>query len=110
MTEARAPTELLVSRCRRFQGLWVSSILFFWAIARVTFTHCPVSSGIIDTHKRKENPAMNTTNKRRTMTMLCLATLFVSTGTLASDPSACTPSKWGPDDQIGAANLVTPER
>jgi len=53
---------------------------------------------------------MNTTNKLRTMTMLCLATIFYSTGTLASDPSACTPSKWGPDDQIGAANLVTPER
>ena len=36
--------------------------------------------------------------------ILCLA--FASTGQ-AQD---CTPSKWGADDTIGSANLVTPER
>ena len=24
--------------------------------------------------------------------------------------SECTPSEWGPDDQVGAANRITPER
>jgi kynurenine formamidase len=39
-----------------------------------------------------------------------LITILSASGALAADPSECTPSKWGPDDQIGAANLVTPER
>jgi len=30
--------------------------------------------------------------------------------TAADTAVACTPSKWGADDQIGSANLVTPER
>ena len=32
----------------------------------------------------------------------------VSTRVVAAED--CTPSRWGPDDEIGAANLVTPER
>ncbi|MBX3705305.1 MAG: cyclase family protein [Pseudomonadales bacterium] len=28
----------------------------------------------------------------------------------AATATECTPSKWGPDDEIGSANLVTPER
>lgn len=28
----------------------------------------------------------------------------------AAAAQECTPSKWGPDDEIGSANLVTPER
>ena len=33
--------------------------------------------------------------------------LALSSGALAQE---CEPSKWGPDDEIGAANYVTPER
>ena len=35
---------------------------------------------------------------------------FVAIATHAEAPADCEPSKWGPEDQIGAANLVTPER
>ncbi len=53
---------------------------------------------------------MNTINRLRAMTVGGLITILFATGALADDPSGCVPSKWGPDDQIGAANLVTPER
>lgn len=36
-----------------------------------------------------------------------LAVAFTATASFAQD---CAPSKWGPDDTIGSANLVTPER
>jgi kynurenine formamidase len=53
---------------------------------------------------------MNTFNQLRVMTMGVLMTILSATGALAGDQSGCAPSKWGPDDEIGAANLVTPER
>ncbi len=53
---------------------------------------------------------MNTVNQLRAMTVGGLITILFATGALADDHSGCVPSKWGPDDQIGAANLVTPER
>ena len=33
--------------------------------------------------------------------------IVLSNGALAQE---CEPSRWGPDDEIGAANYVTPER
>jgi hypothetical protein len=53
---------------------------------------------------------MNTVNQLRTMTVGGLITILFATGALAGDDAGCVPSNWGPDDQIGAANLVTPER
>ena len=32
---------------------------------------------------------------------------WVASSVVASD---CVPSEWGPDDQVGAANRITPER
>lgn len=45
----------------------------------------------------------------KTMTNLCgaLAVSLIVSPALAQD---CTPSKWGADDTLGSANLVTPER
>jgi len=40
-------------------------------------------------------------------TALAAAVALAAGGALAAD---CKPSKWGPNDEIGAANLVTPER
>jgi len=44
--------------------------------------------------------------------MLRALTVGALLGVNASAVAAqdCTPSKWGPDDEIGSANLVTPER
>jgi len=53
---------------------------------------------------------MNRSNLLRAMTASGLITILSTTGALASDHAECVPSKWGPDDEIGAANLVTPER
>jgi kynurenine formamidase len=53
---------------------------------------------------------MTKVNTFRALNVLGLITILSATNALASDPSKCTPSKWGPDDEIGAANLVTPER
>lgn len=39
-----------------------------------------------------------------------LAALALALGTSAAYAQDCTPSKWGADDTIGSANLVTPER
>jgi len=39
-----------------------------------------------------------------------LIAILSTTSALADDQSKCIPSKWGPNDEIGAANLVTPER
>jgi len=38
---------------------------------------------------------------------LCVALGMGATSAFAQD---CAPSKWGAEDQIGSANLVTPER
>ena len=53
---------------------------------------------------------MNSVAKLHAMTVGGLITILSATGALAGDQSGCAPSKWGPDDEIGAANLVTPER
>ena len=53
---------------------------------------------------------MNRLNLLRAMTAGGLLTLLSATSAPASDHTDCAPSKWGPDDQIGAANLVTPEQ
>jgi len=53
---------------------------------------------------------MNSVAKLRAMTVGGLITILFAMGALAGDQSECAPSKWGPDDEIGAANLVTPER
>ena len=37
-----------------------------------------------------------------------LAIVLMSWAVLAQTQK-CKPSKWGPDDEIGAANLITPE-
>ncbi len=43
--------------------------------------------------------------------LMCLAATFgLLAGQTADDPAAWTESKWGPDDEIGAANLLTPDR
>lgn len=39
--------------------------------------------------------------------LLAVGALIVAPSSLAAE---CDPSKWGPDDEIGAANYVTPER
>lgn len=39
-----------------------------------------------------------------------LVLLLFSGASLAAAEEKCTSSKWGPDDQLGAANLVNPER
>lgn len=39
--------------------------------------------------------------------LLLVGALIVTPSSLAAE---CKPSKWGPDDEIGAANYVTPER
>ena len=36
--------------------------------------------------------------------------LLAASAAWGAEPADCTTSKWGADDQIGAANLVTPER
>ena len=43
-------------------------------------------------------------------TLVGVFLLLVTAGAFADAPADCTPSKWGAEDQIGAANLVTPER
>ncbi|MEM6940870.1 MAG: cyclase family protein [Pseudomonadota bacterium] len=45
--------------------------------------------------------------KKPIQTGLALALSLCAGAALAQE---CTPSKWGPDDTIGSANLVTPER
>jgi kynurenine formamidase len=45
--------------------------------------------------------------------LLTVGVLMIATTTSparAAEPATCTPSKWGPDDEIGSANLVTPEQ
>jgi kynurenine formamidase len=43
--------------------------------------------------------------------MLLSALLLLAASTVAAAENAdCEPSRWGADDQVGAANLVTPER
>ena len=37
-------------------------------------------------------------------------TSWMVLASFSTSADACTPSKWGPDDQIGAANYVTPEQ
>ncbi len=44
--------------------------------------------------------------QNRLITGLACAVCLSATGALAQD---CTPSKWGADDQLGAANLITPD-
>ena len=47
------------------------------------------------------------------MKLFRFETLFAGTLLLAAGAAMaqeCQPSKWGADDEIGAANLVTPER
>jgi len=53
---------------------------------------------------------MTKVNTFRALAVGGLITILSVTSALAADPSECKPSKWGPDDEIGAANLVTPER
>jgi kynurenine formamidase len=53
---------------------------------------------------------MNTVNTLRALAVSGLVSIFGVTGVLANDQTGCTPSRWGADDQVGAANLVTPER
>ncbi|MFC6758513.1 hypothetical protein ACFQFQ_01745 [Sulfitobacter porphyrae] len=43
----------------------------------------------------------------RMMTVTLAALVLGATASFAQD---CAPSKWGADDTIGSANLVTPER
>ena len=48
-------------------------------------------------------------SKIKTFAAAALAALFVS-GPVMADNHECTPSKYGKDDEIGAANMVSPER
>lgn len=41
---------------------------------------------------------------------ICAAALLVAFGAAVAAAQDCKPSKWGKDDEIGAANLVTPAR
>ncbi|MCR9214551.1 MAG: cyclase family protein [Proteobacteria bacterium] len=43
----------------------------------------------------------------RTIGLAAVGMSFMTASAFAAD---CVPSKWGPDDEIGSANLVTPER
>jgi kynurenine formamidase len=40
----------------------------------------------------------------------CGVALLLAFGPVAAEAADCKPSKWGKDDEIGAANLVTPAR
>ena len=42
--------------------------------------------------------------------LLSVMLLMAASLAFAEETADCEPSKWGPEDQIGAANLVTPER
>lgn len=42
--------------------------------------------------------------------IVCLVFSLVITTVYAEAEENCSPSKWGPEDEIGSANLVTPER
>ena len=53
---------------------------------------------------------MNRSITLRAIIAVGLIAILSATSALADDQSNCTPSKWGPNDEIGAANLVTPER
>ena len=53
---------------------------------------------------------MNRLFTPRSIIVVCLITTLSTASVLANDQPSCTPSKWGPNDEIGAANLVTPER
>ena len=39
-----------------------------------------------------------------------IGTLLIASWSSASLGNECVPSKWGAEDQLGAANYVTPER
>ena len=42
------------------------------------------------------------------MVLSCLIVLMASTNSRAEN--TCSPSKWGENDEIGSANLVTPDQ
>jgi kynurenine formamidase len=46
----------------------------------------------------------------RTLVLAAAASVALSGTAYAASHSECKPSKWGADDEIGAANYVTPER
>ena len=50
---------------------------------------------------------MNNVTTRWARCLLFLLTVAVATGAFAED--ACEPSRWGADDEIGNANLITAE-
>ncbi len=42
--------------------------------------------------------------------LLSALVLLAASASVGADNADCEPSRWGADDEIGAANLVTPER
>lgn len=50
------------------------------------------------------------TNSHTIVGVLILLTTLSGTVSANEKEAACKPSKWGPDDQIGSANLINPER
>jgi hypothetical protein len=46
----------------------------------------------------------------RNRIIAALGAMLIASWSGASLGNECTPSKWGADDQLGAANYLTPER
>ena len=43
------------------------------------------------------------------ITRLCVAGAILATLSTGLAAESCQPNKWGAEDEIGAANLITPE-